>query len=229
MIARSASVASFCSTIRSTRPSASRDAAVAGGVGEVGGDDGDRAAGAGVRRGQPEQGLAGEERDVPVGDDHGAAEVGGQGVESTLDGSAGALDVVLVDDDELLVEGRAHLDHAAALVAHDERDVLGLGGPGGADGVTDQGHAAMRWRTLEVADHAGALTGGEDDDGGGPGVFATRKGSRCSASATDGRQLSGAPRGASHRPPRGSPAWAARRRSRAATGPRPIIGAQHTL
>ena len=121
VIARSASVASFVlDDLLDPAVGAAHDAAVARGVGEVGGDDRDRAAALGVAPGELDEGVAGEQRHVAVGDEHGAAQVGGQGHQAALDGPAGALDVVLVGDDEVGVERGAHGDDPVALVAHDD-------------------------------------------------------------------------------------------------------------
>ena len=100
---------------------AAHDPAVARRVGEVRGDDRDDAARAVVRRGQLEERVTGEERDVAVRDDDSAGQVAGKGLEGALDRAAGALDVVLVGDDERLVERRALGDDTVPLVAHDER------------------------------------------------------------------------------------------------------------
>ena len=50
--------------------------------------------------------VAGEQRHVAVGDEDGAAQLGGQGEQAALDGPAGALDVVLVGDDQVGVDAR---------------------------------------------------------------------------------------------------------------------------
>ena len=69
--------------------------------------------------GELDEGVAGEQRHVAAGDEHGAAQVGGQGQQAALDGSAGALHLVLVGEDEVGVEVGAHRDDLLALVAHD--------------------------------------------------------------------------------------------------------------
>ena len=75
-IARCASVASLCSTIAVTAPLAlvPHDPAVAGGVGDLGGQHGHGVAVGGVRRGELPQRLAGQQRGVAADDDHGAVE-----------------------------------------------------------------------------------------------------------------------------------------------------------
>ena len=88
--------------------------------------------------GELDEGVAGEQRHVAVGDEHGAAQVGGQGQQPALDGPAGALDVVLVGDDQVGVEGGAQGDDPVTPVAHDHPDVLRAGGPGRPDGVADE-------------------------------------------------------------------------------------------
>ena len=92
-----------------------------------------------------------EQRHV-AGDEHGAAEPGRQRVQAALDGAAGALDVVLVGDDEARVEGGAHLDDAVALVADDDLHVVGTRGAGRADGVADEREATDVVQDLGVAD-----------------------------------------------------------------------------
>ena len=87
---------------------AAHDPAVARRVGEVGGDDRHRTAALGVGPGELDQGGAGEQRHVAAGDQHGAGEVGGQGQQAALDGPAGALDGVLVGEDEVGVDRGAH-------------------------------------------------------------------------------------------------------------------------
>ncbi len=103
----------------------------------------------------------------PVRDEHGAAQLGGQGEQAALDGAAGALDLVLVGEDEVGVDRGAHGDHPVAVVAHDHADVLGPGGARGADRVADEGDPADGVQDLGSRGlHPGALTGSEDDDGG---------------------------------------------------------------
>jgi hypothetical protein len=104
--------------------------------------------------------------DVTAGDEHGADQVGWQCSKAALDGSAGALHLVLVGDDERRVDAGAVLHDEVALVTHDHLDVLSSRRTCGADGVAEE-----RQPTDGVQDlggrglHPGAFTCGEDDDG----------------------------------------------------------------
>ena len=143
------------------------DPAVAGGVGHGGRDDGDRGRRGRVGLEQAAEGLGGEQRDVAVGDEHRAGEVGGQRVEAALDGPAGAGHLVLVGDDDVGVELGHVLGDPVALGAHDDDEVVRMGPPGRRHGVLEEGTAADRVQDLgEPGPHPRALTGGEDHDGG---------------------------------------------------------------
>ncbi len=143
------------------------DPAVAGRVPQARGDDGDGRPAGLVGLGQRDERLAAQQRDVAVGDEDGPGEVRGQGVEATLGGPAGALDLVLVGDDDPVVEGLAEGDDLVAPVPDDDGDVLGAGVPPGPDGVAEERSPAdavedLRRRGL----HPRPLARGEDDDGG---------------------------------------------------------------
>jgi hypothetical protein len=139
--------------------------AVPGGVVEVRRDDRHRAARLLVRHRELDEGVAGEQRNVAVRDEDRARQVCRQRLEAALDGAAGALDVVLVGDDEPGIQGGALLDDAVALVADHHADVLGPGLPGGPDRVADQRQATDAVQNLGCRGlHPGALTRGEDDD-----------------------------------------------------------------
>ena len=112
--------------------------------------------------------LAGEQRHVAVGhQDRAARGPLGQGVEGALGGAAGALDVVLVGDDGLRVDLGDVGGDQVALVPDDDGEVLGADGAGRGDRVAQQGPAPDPVQDLGGRGlHPGALTCGEDDDGG---------------------------------------------------------------
>ncbi len=148
---------------------AAHDAAVAGGIVDPGGQDGDGVAGAGVFLGQPSQGLGAQQRHIPVGDDDRPGERAGP-VERALHGVPGA---------ELLglqCRGQRHSGevggsgqevlHLLAAVADDGDHLPRTERGGGADGVPEQRPAGQRVQHLrDRRAHAGALPGGEHDDG----------------------------------------------------------------
>ncbi len=176
-MARWSSVASFCSTIASTAPSASRTiAAVAGRVGHHGGDDGDGAAGRRVRLEQDAQRLRGEQGHVAVRHEHGALQVGGEGRQAALDRPAGALDLVLVGDDRVGVDVGDVLGDAVALVPDDDREVCRVHASRRGDRVAEQGPPADGVQHLRLGRaHAHPLARGEDDDGGRAGIGHARE------------------------------------------------------
>ncbi len=107
-----------------------------------------------------------EQRYVARDDEHVSLEIGGQGIQRRFDGPAGARHVVLIGDERLGVEVEDGGGDGVALVPHDGDDVGGLERAGGGEHVADEGHAGERVQHLRQARlHAGALAGGEHDDG----------------------------------------------------------------
>lgn len=145
------------------------DAPVAGGVGDLGGQDGHGIAVRRMRVTEQPEGLAGQQRGVTADDDHGAVEgdtAVAQLVQGRTDRVAGALLLVLhrgVRGGVDLGEMRLHL---LTGMADDHDEMLGIQLSGGGDDMSDEGAATegvqdLRGRRL----HAGALTRCENDDG----------------------------------------------------------------
>ena len=148
-----------------------QDATVAGGVVEVCGDDGDGTSSGLMALDQVVKRLGGEEGDVAVSDEDGAGQVLGEGLECTLGGPPGALEVVLVGDDRTLVGRGDILGDELALVADDDRQVLRFGGPCCGHGMAEQREPADLVEDFGGCRlHTGALASGEDDDGSGTGA-----------------------------------------------------------
>ncbi len=146
-----------------------QEPAVAGRVIHRRGDDRHRVTARLVHRDELVQHLRAEQGHVAVGDDDGAGEVVGQGLEAALDGSARALDVVLVGDEHVGVVLEHVLGDPVAFVAHDDDEVLRTDPACCPQGVPDEGAPSDRVQHLRDRGlHACALTSGEDDHGGGP-------------------------------------------------------------
>ena len=113
-----------------------------------------------------DRGVGGEEGHIAIGDQHGPGEIVGQLVETALHRSTGALDIVLVGDDQLVVILLAEGDHLLPRVPDDDLHVVRTGATGGADRVPEQGAPTDPVEHLGGArPHSGALTCSEDDDG----------------------------------------------------------------
>ena len=142
------------------------DAAVRAGLGEVGGDDGDRARRAIVVLDELPEGVASEEGNVPVRDENGAGEVGREGVEGALRRATRALDLVLVRDERAGVDLGDVGGDPLPFVPDDDGEVLGGDLAGGGHGVPEEAPAADVVEDLGGRrPHPGALAGGEDDHG----------------------------------------------------------------
>jgi hypothetical protein len=88
-----------------------------------------------------------------------------------LDRAAGARDVVLVGDQDPGRQGAGVRDDLVAGVPDDDHDAARLELLRGRDGVAEHRPPAEGVQHLGGArSHPGALTGGEDDHGGGPGL-----------------------------------------------------------
>ena len=142
------------------------DAAVAGRLVELRGQHGHGVALLGVVVDERAQGLGGEQRDVAVGHDDGAGQVGQLG-ERALHGVTGAALLVL--------HRRTHLggdlaevgDHLVAAVADDDNEMFGVERFGRLDRVADQASSADGVQHLgDRRLHPGALARGEDHHGG---------------------------------------------------------------
>ena len=146
---------------------AAQDAAVPGGVGDPGGEHGDRGAGALVSGDQLAQGGRLQQGHVAVGHQHGALG-GGDLVEAALHGAAGARHVVLVSDGDLGgVLGEMRGD-AIALVAQDHDELGGAGALRGGDRMHEKRSTPDLVEDLRCTGlHARPGTGGQDDDSGG--------------------------------------------------------------
>ena len=143
--------------------------AVAGRVGQRRRDDGDGVATRVVHGDEPEQRLRGQQRHVAVGDDHGALESGRERLERALDGTTGALDLVLVGDEHVGVVLEHVLGDLVALVPHDDGEVLGSDPAGGPQGMPHERAPADRVQHLgDRGLHACALASSKDDHGDGP-------------------------------------------------------------
>ena len=113
-----------------------------------------------------------EQRDVAVGDQHGALGVRGQRGDPARDGVPGAAPAVLDGGADLPAELGADLlavgADLLAPVADDDDEVLGGGAGGGVQGVPEQAAPADRVEHLgRGRAHPGALSRGQDDDRGG--------------------------------------------------------------
>ena len=142
------------------------DAAVAGRVVEDGGEHGGAVAGGGVEFDQAVQRLAVEQRHVGGGDEHRAVDLAGFGElgHRALDGAAGAGDVVLVHDGDLLVIGAGGFGDALGLEVHDHGQRVGIQGGHRIHDPVQEGLACKSMQHLRlVGTHAGTLAGGEDD------------------------------------------------------------------
>ena len=107
-----------------------------------------------------------EQRHVAVQHEHLAVEVGRESRDRLLDGAAGAGDLVLVDDDGARQLGLDRGGHEVALVANDGDDVRGVERARRGEHVRHDRRARERVQQLGRRGlHAGALAGGEHDDG----------------------------------------------------------------
>ncbi len=168
------------------RPLLAQDAAVAGRVLDLGGEDRDRVRVGRVRGQQLSERRGVQQRDVARHDDDGAlgdrtggvrSPVGGgrlrggvQRRHGDLDGAPGARDVVLVGEHHLGVHVLRVRDDLLAPVPHDDDHATRLEAAGGAQRVAEEGAAAEPVQDLRCGRaHPGSFTCGEDDDGGGTG------------------------------------------------------------
>jgi len=90
------------------------------------------------------QGVRGQKGNVAVGDDDGAGDgFDGviEGLEATLDGAAGAGNLILVGDDGGGTYARDFCGDNLALVAHDGDQMLGVEAVSSAQSVSDHGQA----------------------------------------------------------------------------------------
>jgi hypothetical protein len=116
--------------------------------------------------------VAAEQRDVAVRDDDralGRRDTGARGerVEAAEDRAAGARHLVLVGDDRVRVALLQVGDHLVPRVADDDDDLAGLDLPRRGQRVAQQAAPGDGMEHLRRPGlHAGALAGGEDDDGG---------------------------------------------------------------
>ena len=146
------------------------DAPVAGGVLELGGQQGDGIPALMVLSQELLQGGGVQQRDVPAGDDDGAIQVLGQGGQPAGDGPPGAGHLVLVGRDGVGGDLGEVGDDGVALVTHNDDEVLGLQPPGRGDGVVQQAATADPVQDLGGdRSHTSSLACGHDDDGGGCG------------------------------------------------------------
>jgi hypothetical protein len=148
-----------------------QDPAVAAGLLVVRGQHGDRVAALLVVGNQPLQDLRGQQRDVAVGDHHGAGQplLGVERLHGHLDGAARAGHLVLVHDDRLGVLLEDVRGHQVPLEAHHGRQPARVQAPGGHQAVPDHGTTPDPVQDLGgLGLHARALASGQDDDGGGP-------------------------------------------------------------
>ncbi|MNM74023.1 hypothetical protein D3C81_857720 [compost metagenome] len=134
------------------------DPAIAGGIGQLHGEQGQlRRAGVGQ---QALEGRRLDQRHVAVQHQH---LLGTDERQRLGDRVAGA--ELLLLEDEIQVVGRQALAHRFGAVADDHMDALRLQRPGGVDDMAEHGLAGDRMQDLgQRRAHAGALTGGEDDD-----------------------------------------------------------------
>ncbi len=89
-----------------------------------------------------------------------------QGRHADLDRAPGAGDLVLIDDDRLGKELGDGLGHGIPLMVDDDHDPRGVQFAGGGEHVPDHRHPGDRMQHLGPRrPHAGALPGGEHDDG----------------------------------------------------------------
>ena len=112
---------------------AADDPSVAGRVGHLRGEDGDRGPGGLVRGIQLTQGGGGQQRHIAVGDEDGAVEVGRQRLQAAFDGAAGALDLVLVGDQTVGVALGDVGGDPVALMTDDDLQIRGVDSPGRGD------------------------------------------------------------------------------------------------
>ena len=146
------------------------DAPVAGGVLELGGQQGDGISALMVLSQELLQGGGVQQRDVAAGDDDGPGEVLGQGGQPAGDGPPGTGHLVLVGRNGIGGDLGEVGDDGVALVAHDDDEVLGLQPPGRGDGVVHQAATADPVQDLGGdRSHTSSLACGHDDDGGGCG------------------------------------------------------------
>ena len=125
---------------------------------------------------QGDERLRGEERDVAVGDQDRALEVGRQAVEATLHRPAGPRDLVLVGHEHIRVEVRDVLRDEVAVVADDDDEMVGKCPPRGGHRVLDERPAADGVQHLRGRrDRTRSLACREDDDGGQAGVAHARR------------------------------------------------------
>ena len=146
------------------------DAPVAGGVIELGGQQGDGVTALVVLGQQSLEGRGVQEGDVPAGDDDGPGQVLGQGGQTAGHGPPGAGDLVLVGRDGVGGDLGEVGDDGVTLVAHDDDEVMGLEPPGGGDGMIHKAATANPVQDLgSDRSHTSSLACGHDDDGGGCG------------------------------------------------------------
>ena len=147
-----------------------QDPAVLAGLGVIGGQHRHGVAVGVVVRHELAQRVHHEQGDVPVGHQHSAAH-GGLGVEdleARVHGGTGTGDVRLVRGQDLGIHGRDVLGHEIALVTDHGHDALRRELAGHLQGVAEHGTTPDLMQDLGgLGLHAGALTRGQDDDGGG--------------------------------------------------------------
>jgi len=107
-----------------------------------------------------------EQRHVAVDHQHVAGEVGREGGDGLLHGTAGARHLVLVDDDGVRQVGGDHLGEPVALVPHHGDHARRVELPGRRQHVPDDREAAERMQELRRRGlHPRPLPGRENDDG----------------------------------------------------------------
>lgn len=142
------------------------DAAVAGGVGDLGGQYGDGVAVGRVGGGKPLQGLAAEQRGVAADHDDGAVHGAAQLLQGHAYGVAGAVLLGLYGRPYARVGLREMRDDLLAGVADHDDQVLGVQLARGGEHMADEGAATDVVQDLGCGRlHTGALTRCENDDG----------------------------------------------------------------
>jgi hypothetical protein len=142
------------------------DAAVAGGVGDLGGEHGDGVAVGGVGGGELPQRLTAEQRGVAADHDDGAVDAAAQLLQAHAYGVTGAVLLRLHGRPYAGVDlGEVRGDLLAGVTHHDDQ-VLGLQRARGREHMAHQGAAAQFVQDLGCGRlHTGALTRCENDDG----------------------------------------------------------------
>ena len=150
------------------RPARADDATVAGGVVQLGGEQGDGVAPLAVLGDERLQGGRVQQGHVPAGDDDGAGQLGGQGGQGAGHGAAGPGDLVLVGGHGVGGDLGQVGDDGGALVADHDDQVLGAQAPRGRHRVVQEAAPADAVEHLRGGrTHPGSLACGHDDDGGG--------------------------------------------------------------